>query len=183
MKGHTWVISNTDYIVDLSNTTYPPQVSFSKIDFLDIASTKNGKSDGTWYSQTATGEIPDPRTDFCIVAASAPDNSSHNIYLYGGRGANDLYDQIYVLSIPSFTWMKVAEGKSPRYGHTCHVVGQKQMVTVGGDASWDLVTGCDWELKGLAIMDMSTFEWGSVYNAYAGNYQVPSQIYSVIGGR
>ena len=29
-------------------------------------------------------------------------------YMYGGRGyGNDFYDQIYVLSLPSFRWIKV----------------------------------------------------------------------------
>jgi Tfp pilus assembly protein PilV len=101
--------------------------------------------------------------------------------MYGGKGANELYDEIYVLSIPSFTWTKISEGKAPRYGHTCHLVANRQMLTVGGALSDDFST-CDWEYRGVAIYDMSTFTWGSVYNASASDYAVPAKIYQVIGG-
>ncbi|CAL5871657.1 uncharacterized protein PFLUO_LOCUS5910 [Penicillium psychrofluorescens] len=152
-------------------------VSFDSVDIFDIAS-----MDGAWYNQPVSGDIPGPRTDFCVVTVSAPDNSSHNIYLYGGQGANNLYDDVYVLSLPSFRWIKMYQGESPRYGHTCHLVGNKQMLTVGGDASEDLMSGCDWEEYGVAILDMSSMVWGHIYHALDGEYQVPTKIYNVIGG-
>lgn len=40
----------------------------------------------------------------------------------------------------------------------------------------------DWELRGVAIYDMSTLVWGSVYNADDENYLVPDHIVSGIGG-
>ncbi|PKX93981.1 putative cell wall anchored protein [Aspergillus novofumigatus IBT 16806] len=158
--------------------TYVP---FDEIDIFDISSVFEGDDNGIWYAQKASGDIPDGRTDFCLAAVSAKDNSSHNIYMYGGKGANELYDQIYVLSIPSFTWTKISEGKSPRYGHTCHLVADRQMLTVGGALSDDLST-CDSEYRGVALYDMSTLTWGSVYNASATDYAVPANIYQVIGG-
>lgn len=48
------------------------------INIFDIASA-SGMEGGTWYVQNATGETPEPRTDFCLVSAAAPDNSSHNM--------------------------------------------------------------------------------------------------------
>ncbi|KAF4253989.1 hypothetical protein CNMCM8812_003815 [Aspergillus fumigatus] len=158
--------------------TYVP---FDEIDIFDISSVFEGDDNGIWYAQKASGDIPAGRTDFCLVAVSAKDNSSHNIYMYGGKGANELYDEIYVLSIPSFTWTKISEGKSPRYGHTCHLVANRQMLTVGGASSDDLST-CDWEYRGVAIYDMSTSTWGSVYDAFAADYAVPAKVYQVIGG-
>ncbi|KAF7166483.1 hypothetical protein CNMCM6106_002294 [Aspergillus hiratsukae] len=158
--------------------TYVP---FDEIDIFDISSVFEGDDNGIWYSQKASGDIPDGRTDFCLVAVSAKDNSSHNIYMYGGKGANELYDEVYVLSIPSFTWTKIFEGKSPRYGHTCHLVANRQMLTVGGALSDDL-TACDWEYKGVGIYDMSMLTWGSVYDAFAADYAVPAKLYQVIGG-
>ncbi|QSZ31615.1 hypothetical protein DSL72_001182 [Monilinia vaccinii-corymbosi] len=58
------------------------------------------------YTQKATGEIPGDRRRFCAGATWAADRSSYNIYLYGGAGfgANASgYDDIYILSLPSFT--------------------------------------------------------------------------------
>ncbi|EAW07453.1 putative cell wall anchored protein [Aspergillus clavatus NRRL 1] len=156
-------------------------VPFQEIDIFDISSVFEGDDNGLWYTQKASGDIPAGRSDFCIVSVSAKDNSSHNIYMYGGTGMNGTYDQIYVLSIPSFTWTKIYEGTSPRYGHTCHLVANRQMVSVGG-ASSDNLSTCDWEYKGVAMYDLSTLTWGSVYNALAPEYEVPAAIYRVIGG-
>lgn len=105
--------------------------------------------------------------------------------MYGGRGANEDYDEIYVLSIPSFTWTKIYRGDSPRFGHTCHLVANRQLLTVGGSTVSDLLSACDWEEKGVAIFDTSgssSANWGSVYDAYASAYQVPDKVYNVIGG-
>ena len=54
------------------------QVSLQTIDIFDIASLSSGDGDG-WYQQNTTGNAPEPRADFCVVAASAPDNSSHQM--------------------------------------------------------------------------------------------------------
>jgi len=93
-----------------------------------------------------------------------------------------MYDDIYVLSLPSFTWTNIFNGQSPRWGHTCHVVGNRQLLTVGGllnTSTW----GCDWENRGVAIMDLSSGEWGSTYNASAAPYQVPVKVVATIGGK
>lgn len=157
-------------------------VPFDSVDILDVASIDNGNSDGNWYTQTTTGEIPAPRTDFCLVTVSAPDNSSHNIYMYGGRDKTQVYDQTYVLSIPSFTWIKIMEGASPRYAHSCHVVGKSQMLTVGGARYENITQGCDWEYKSVAILNLKNSQWGEVFDYNAGEYTLPAKIYNVIGG-
>jgi Kelch motif protein len=70
----------------------------------------------TRYMQKTSGDIPPQLTMFCSVVAAAADNSSYNIYIYGGYdGVNATYttsDDVYVLSIPSFTWVKVYSGTS-----------------------------------------------------------------------
>ncbi|OCL11664.1 hypothetical protein AOQ84DRAFT_386674, partial [Glonium stellatum] len=136
---------------------------FDAVDVFDIASyLENPSSNGTWYTQSTTGDIPPPRIDSCVVAISAPDNSSHNIYMYGGRDPTTsnitLYDDVYALSLPSFTWTNIYSGASPRWGHTCHVVGQRQMLTVGGSLN-KTYDGCDWEQRGVAIYDLSAALW------------------------
>lgn len=163
----------------------------ANIDIFDVASMDSSSSNndddgaGTWHRQQATGDVPDSRADFCLVTATAPDNSSYNIYMYGGRDDGRTFDQVYVLSLPSFQWIKVWEGSSPKWGHTCHTVGSgsSQMITVGGVPDTDFTNGCDWETKGVGIYNMSNGIWGSVYDAFDESYQVLPQVYRKIGGR
>jgi hypothetical protein len=56
------------------------------------------------------------------------------------------------------------------------------MLTVGGNLSSNITKGCDWETKGVAIIDLSTKTWGSVFNAYAPAYEVTQEIVDKIGG-
>jgi Kelch motif len=61
-----------------------------------------------WYSQTASGDVPDMRRRFCAGATHADDQSSYNIYLYGGLSMNGTaFDDVYILSLPSFTYVMV----------------------------------------------------------------------------
>ena len=48
------------------------------IDVYDIASLFN-ESKQAWYQQPASGDIPEPRIDHCLVSAWAPDRSSFNM--------------------------------------------------------------------------------------------------------
>lgn len=161
-------------------------LGFDTVDVFDIASyLAEPRDNGTWYSQTTSGDIPPSRLDFCTALFSAPDNSSHNIYLYGGRDPTGLngtifYDDIYVLSLPSFTWIKVFTGTAPRYGHTCHIVGKRQLLTSGGQARSE--KQCDWERKAVAILDVPTLAWGSVYNAQDDPFVIGDYIIGKIGG-
>jgi hypothetical protein len=161
-------------------------VTFDEVDIFDIESYRsNPASNGTWHQQKTYGEIPPPRIDSCTVVGSAPDNSSHNIYMFGGWNPtkpNTWYDEVYVLSIPSFTWVKMYYAESPRYGHTCHAVG-RQMITTGGHNIRRNVTDyCDWELHGIAVLDMPSMTWGSIYNATLGQYEVSTGVVDKIGG-
>ena len=104
-------------------------------------------------------------------------------YVYGGRANRKPYfDDVHILSLPSFKWTKVYEGDSPRFAHTCHRVGSRTMLTVGGVPSFDHLEGCDTQRKGINVFDMSSVTWGSVYNASAGPYTVPTLVVANIGG-
>ena len=55
-------------------------LGFDMIEVFDIAPyLRDPASNGTWYVQATSGDIPSPRIDFCTIVASAPDNSSHNM--------------------------------------------------------------------------------------------------------
>jgi LPXTG-motif cell wall-anchored protein len=169
------------------------QLDFSVVDVFDIDSyLQNPSNNGTWYQQNTTGSVPKPRVNFCTVVTSAPDNSSHHIYLYAGNDPtihknNDpynnytSYDDVYVLTIPSFEWTAVyTDGASPRWGHNCHRAGKRQMVTVGGNITNS--GDCDWELKGVAFLDLTTVTWGSVFQANSSDYQVAQKLLPATGG-
>lgn len=103
--------------------------------------------------------------------------------MYGGRGDNGKYfDDMYVLSLPSFTWTKLYSGFSPRFAHTCHRVGSRTLLTVGGIVDLNFTEGCDWEYRGVGVLDLSTVTWGSVYNATSEPYEVPTMVVKTIGG-
>ena len=176
---------NQKPVDETTNTYVGDLVPMDSVDIFDVSALSDSPSNSTsgWYRQLTTGDIPPPRLDFCLISASAPDHSSQNIYLYGGRGANDaIYDDVYVLSVPSFTWVKMYSGTMPRYGHNCHRAG-RAMITVGGAANYDYTSGfCDFERMGVGVFDISSSTWGSVYDADAEDYTVPDLVVQQIGG-
>lgn len=93
---------------------------------------------------------------------------------------NKAYDDVLILTLPSFTWTNVWPlGESPRWGHKCHVAGKRQMITVGGNTPGMM---CDWELKGVAVWDLTTLNWGSVFLANSPAFQVPHKLLTLTGG-
>ncbi|KAI9845171.1 MAG: hypothetical protein M1837_005056 [Sclerophora amabilis] len=138
-----------------------------------------------WYTQTAEGEIPDGRNNFCGVTAVARDSSSYNIYISGGQTGDDSgADDVYILSVPSFTWFKAYSGKEiPRIYHTCELVQDQQMAVIGGYNATTLPRSmCAQEMGGdLRFFDLNTLKWAD-YNPKGIKYQVPQPVYNVIGG-
>lgn len=78
--------------------------------------------------------------------------------------------------------MQVFTGTANRYGHTCHIAGNRQMITVGGIQSSNVTGTCDWESMGVAVLDLTLMGWGSVFDSNAAPYQVNTMISDVIGG-
>jgi hypothetical protein len=60
------------------------QINIFDVSKITSPSSTSGAAEDGWSSQVITGTVPEPRVDFCLVLASAPDNSSLNIYMYGG---------------------------------------------------------------------------------------------------
>lgn len=107
----------------------------NNIDIIDVLSKK-------WYTINATGTTPEHRRRFCGGVASAQDGSSHNIYIYGGMGfgnQTDGFDDVYILTIPTFTWIKAWPDRprkpqevTPHHSFSCDVVRDSQMLIIGG---------------------------------------------------
>ncbi|KAK6336530.1 hypothetical protein TWF696_002080 [Orbilia brochopaga] len=172
-------------------------VTFSQLNIIDVFDIKNNR----WTKQATSGETPKIRVNACAVVFSAPDNSSHNVYMYGGQnlqpaGDQTQYDDIWVLTIPSFTWIQIdTKGQSnppARAGHTCHAY-RGQMLVVGGYTSTEL--SCD---TGIYVFDASRLEWQTSFRGGAGTgsdstnlltpskeeqlYAVPALVISEVGG-
>lgn len=158
--------------------------NMTEIFLYDIANSK-------WYTQTATGDVPEERRRFCAGATWADDKSSYNIYLYGGANieAGVGFDDIYILSIPSFKWIKwypLAPGEGyPHHSLTCDVVDGAQMIIMGG--VFTNSTSCDVpNVYGIHNMDLGKQNpddtpWYQ-FRSNLTTYKVPDEIISVVGG-
>ena len=61
-----------------------------------------------WMKQTATGDIPRGRMNTCSVLVPALDHSSYQIYVFSGLISDHTsWLDMYVLSIPMFSWTKI----------------------------------------------------------------------------
>ncbi|ORY69535.1 uncharacterized protein BCR38DRAFT_332031 [Pseudomassariella vexata] len=152
-------------------------------------------SSSRWYKQTASGNVPEMRARFCAGVTWAQDRSSYNIYLYGGLGMPPNtagFDDVYILTIPSFQWIKMypAPGSTAQqYPHntlTCNVVDGAQMIIIGGSFPLDQTT-CDVpDQFGSHGLDMGrqnpdASPW-FVYRKNITSYMVPRDITSRVGG-
>ncbi|CAK7234886.1 hypothetical protein SEUCBS140593_009098 [Sporothrix eucalyptigena] len=148
-----------------------------------------------WYTQTASGTIPGDRRRFCAGVTWAEDQSSYNIYLYGGASMppnTSGYDDLYVLTMPTFTWIKLyptdgnVTGQYPHHSLTCNVVSGAQMLIIGG--TFPLSSDCDvpqqWGTHNADLTE--AFDPNkALWQLYAPNettYVVPDVIVSAIGG-
>jgi hypothetical protein len=141
----------------------------------------------TWYLQNTTGDIPPQLTEFCSVLASAADGSSHNIYIYGGYDGLDYNanpsDDVYILSLPSFRWVKAYTGTNThsRSGHGCIKVYPDQMLAIGGQHVDS--THC---LEGGVIVNfnLNTLRFEDEYDPTKwSKYKVPDLVTKWIGGK
>ncbi|KXL47832.1 hypothetical protein M433DRAFT_63791 [Acidomyces richmondensis BFW] len=142
-----------------TNTTF---TQMNEINVYDIALS-------SWYTQSTSGPTPKIRVNPCAVAASAPDGSSTNIYMFGGQnlqpyGNQTEYNDMWILTLPSFTWIQVDQsGQSVPYGRsgaTCNI-WDGQMVMVGGYVGNELTC----ESPGIYVYDLSNVQWVQQFTA------------------
>jgi len=151
-----------------SNETF---TQMNNIDVYDIDTS-------SWYKQSTAGTTPKIRVNPCAVVAAAPDGSSYNIYMFGGQnlvpaGSQEQYQDMWILSVPSFTWIEVDQSKQSvpygRSGHTCNI-WNGQMVMVGGYVGDQL--SC--ESPGIYVYDLSKLQWVQQYTALSAGTDASS---------
>ena len=154
----------------------------------------------TWFTQltTAHEKFPTSRDTFCSVVATAEDNSSHNIYIYGGGNIvtmTGLFD-IFILTLPAFHWVLVYPSVNDTCpddtcelhqisNHKCQKVHEKHMVAYGGS---NIENRCDNDpvlkkFQGMTIYDMSSLTWATKIELENQKYLVPEVLYKIIGGK
>jgi hypothetical protein len=118
--------------------------------------------------------------------AAASDNSSYNVYIYGGYEGLDSgsrpSDDVYILSIPSFTWIKAYTGSETqgRRSHRCIKPYPDQMFVVGGQLT--TVTNCFTDGV-IRVFNLNTLEFQDDYDPTKwSDYKVPGAVTDVIGG-
>jgi hypothetical protein len=112
-------------------------------------------------------------------------------FIYGGWTASfgkvaQRFDELFILSLPAFQWFKVPySAQRPRLGHSCHIVGQRHMLSIGGadplqDRSYDttlhgprraLFATPDPFPQGLGLFDITRLNWTTTYDARAPAYE------------
>ncbi|KAI1877277.1 uncharacterized protein JN550_001349 [Neoarthrinium moseri] len=154
----------------------------STIDIFDIASKK-------WYKQDTIGG-PGQLALGCAVVSVAKDLSSYSIYYYGGYDGlhmdQPFNDDVWILSLPSFMWMKVSSGKPDhaRAGHQCFTPYPDQMVVVGGYPSNEGSGSLNCLEDGVVqVFNLTEGKWQESYDPEVyGEYGVPEMIHLMIGG-
>lgn len=148
--------------------------------------------DSKWYTQKTTGQIPENRRKFCAGSTWTEDQTSYNIYIYGGFGFGENatgFDDVYILTLPTFEWIKwypEAPGAGAPHGLlTCNVIDHGQMMVMGGN--FTNTTSCDVPSLGaqhnlnLGQVNVENSKWFQ-YLPNLTTYEVPPAIQSVVGG-
>lgn len=141
-----------------------------------------------WYQQATEGG-PGAKARGCAVVAPASDFSSFNIYYYGGfdgiHPKEDFSDQVWVLSLPSFTWTMINEGRPihARSGHKCFMPYPDQMMAFGGYTSVNGSSQVCLDQGPVVIFNLTSGQWMDAYSPsrYA-DYGVHSSVVKVVGG-
>ena len=110
--------------------------------------------------------------------------------MFGGSSSTSINDTqtsaaVHVLSLPAFVWKSESTTtQAGRYLHDCEVIGNRQMVVVGGrviqNSSAPGSNGLDsvpdpWQ-QALGIFDMSEMMWRDSFDPSAPPYVTPSMV-------
>ena len=146
---------------------------------------------GAWYTQDTTGGLPPASMQFCSVVTTE-DSTSFDIFAYGGydgvTGAAS--DDVWVLSVPAFRWVKVYDGTSTplhaRSGHACSLPYPDQMLVFGGTNlgyghKYD--TACIQDGSIVDVFDLIQLKWTKKYDpSHWSTYSRSQVITNAIAG-
>lgn len=121
------------------------------------------------------------------------DRSSYNIYVYGGlpaaRQAQGIgFTDVWILSLPSFTWTQYADVGRPHHSTTCNMISKGQMIVMGGYFPNSSDTECDvadsWGIHNLNLGrdNRDKANWYQ-FLPNLTTYTLPDELTSVVGGR
>jgi len=139
----------------------------------------------TWYMQNTSGTPPGQLTEFCSVVAAANDSSLFNVYIYGGYDGLDANDEpsddVWILSIPSFTWIKAYSGAAShgRSAHRCVAPYPDQMFVIGGvhQSQATCIDGI------IQVFNLNTLQFQDNYTPSTwSTYKVPGIVTAIVGG-
>ena len=169
------------------NRKYPDITArpLSMVHVYDIANNR-------WYKQETSGSSPAPRISACTVVVAAQDKTSWSIVMYGGaseKSHGDVYGDTWVLTVPSFQWVKVDDRGENRLDHSCHLVKGNHMLVIGGrdmqqddqDANYE-----NWSCLKQGIfssLELNTFQWTDALPVNDADYEVHVDILALIGGK
>lgn len=117
--------------------------------------------------------------DVCRTLPTPNLHSNTHRFIYGGFHLGDInsfgLDKVYILTLPAFQWVETpATGGTVRSGHHCQIIGQRQMLSIGGHGN-DFDSQDPWT-SGMGIFDMTKLTWGFNYDAKAAPYTPPSLV-------
>ncbi|KAE9364056.1 hypothetical protein N431DRAFT_489847 [Stipitochalara longipes BDJ] len=158
-------------------------INNSFVDIFDVET-------GYWFRQETFGvpDIPPGRSDICTILVTAEDKSSFNIFMIAGVETYNsviAYEDMWVLTLPTFQWVKVHTRPGGIYGHTCHAVGENLLV-IGGMQTTDTggnVRNCSTHMP-AEIFSLAQMEYTGVFD-FAGASRpapVPTDVVKLIGG-
>ena len=90
----------------------------------------------------------------------------------------DALSTVYILTLPAFAWIETsAVAPIYRADHTCSVIGNRQMISIGGVP--DRYPNADnWTdpWNGLQILDMTELVWTDTFKSGAAAYEPPTPV-------
>ncbi|KAI9150854.1 Kelch repeat-containing protein [Paramyrothecium foliicola] len=153
-----WSSSRVDAFKDLD------RLSFSNITFYD-------QDSQTWHWQQTSSSSPPNRAEHCAVGVQSS-YGTYEIYVYGGNSdATGQFDDFWVLSLPGFRWFQINVRSPFRHGHSCALVGNSQIISVGGHGD-----DVDPWKQSLGVFDLSTLTWSDRFDPDAAAYKPPKVI-------
>ncbi|KAF3182617.1 hypothetical protein TWF788_005930 [Orbilia oligospora] len=155
--------------------------SFGAVQIYDIASHR-------WYQQRTSGDerirnttiisainsggIPHGRLSPCVVAIRPSDNSRsrYHIYMLGGSWDGTVFDEVWVLSVPSFRWTLLRQGSPMPSVSECHLVGKTQLFILAGRSIRNQSLSSNCASGPIQIFDLNNLDWVNAYSPSSKDY-------------